>query len=185
MYERTHLRHHSKRAQPVVPQPAHTHVSFRAADVPAHHLRLRGQPGRGQPAHGMDGHGPIAAEPRLTGVVPGIGPLSADRPAAQRERDSKRSGPRPGAGDRPRDARIWPRYPARPPHLGADPGGWHQFQHRVAGFGLYQPIGGRLFGQRGHSANAVAHDGPRGHGHHEPEDRACHRQRRAYGSIPT
>jgi ABC-2 type transport system permease protein len=72
-YERTHFRHHSQRAEPVVPQPAHAHVSLRAADVSAHHLRLRGQPGRGQPAHGVDGHGPIAAEPRFAGVFQGSG----------------------------------------------------------------------------------------------------------------
>ena len=34
-----------------------------------------------------------------------------------------------------------------------------------------------LFGERGHAADAVPHDGPRRHGNHEPESAAHHRQR--------
>ena len=70
------------------------------------------------------------------------------------------------------------------PDRGADPGGRHQFEYRLAGFGLHQPAGGRLFRQAGSRTDAVAHDGPRGHGHHEPESRRASPTARGCGSIP-
>ena len=174
-----------KELQPVVPQPAHRMFLFvppmfqliifgYAVNLDVDNLRM-GWMDMDQSPQSHD----------LLASFPGIGPLPADRPAAQRKRN-------PDVLDRGEAqviVRVMPGFGrdillGRPTSAQILVDGTNSNTASLASAYTSQLVGA-YSASVATPANAVAHDGPRGHGHHEPEGRAYHRQRRGYGSIPT